>query len=408
MLIRGVRHVHVPGAVHHARYAPEVYKDAHVSTEGDAFYSWRLARHPLVGLLYGLADRGVRLDFGGCELTAEPLQLRRMLAQPGVPFGDGGDTFGHEILEGIYLLARDQADAALRNEGLGDGRGPTAGPYDAYIDGHFVAYSVVERVAEDTVALLLQLAQVLEDGNELLQRRDALVADGGVGRAARDLQPEDERTSLGRHQGETGRLRDDGGVGAVAAQDGREGAKPAVLLPYRRRHGDIAAQPETEVREGVERDEMGDEPALHVAGAASVEQVALQVAREWILFPRGRVSRVHGVGVEQDGASVPRPSPCAGDVRSILVGALFPDVLAVRLSLLARGLPRVHIEAALREGAPDDRPYSTLSPVTEGTRTSSCSRLTASSRLACTAPRMASASPSSSSTICRVLPFRSR
>jgi len=154
----------------------------------------------------------------------------------------------------------------------------------------------------------------------------------------------------------------DGGVGAVAAQDGREGAKPAVLLPYRRRHGDIAAQPESEVREGVERDEMGDEPALHVAGAASVEQVALQVAREWIPFPRGRVSRVHGVGVgvEQDGASVPRPSPCVGDVWSILVRALFPDVLAVRLSLLARGLPRVHIEAALREGAPDDRPYSAL------------------------------------------------
>jgi hypothetical protein len=46
-------------------------------------------------------------------------------------------------------------------------------------------------VAEHAVALLLQLTQVLEDGNELLQRRDALVADGGVGRAARDPQPED-------------------------------------------------------------------------------------------------------------------------------------------------------------------------------------------------------------------------
>jgi hypothetical protein len=50
--------------------------------------------------------------------------------------------------------------------------------------GTLLLNSVVERVAEDTVALLFQLAQVLEDGEELLQRRDALVADGGVGRAA--------------------------------------------------------------------------------------------------------------------------------------------------------------------------------------------------------------------------------
>jgi hypothetical protein len=164
-------------------------------------------------------------------------------------------------------------------------------------------------VAEYAVALLLQLAQVLEDGDELLQRRDALVAYGGVGRAAWDLQPQDERTALCRHQGETGRLGDDGGVGAVSAQNGREGTKPPVLLPYRRRHGDVAAQPEAEVREGVERDEVGDEPTFHVAGAASVEQIALQVAREWIPFPRSRVSRVHGVGVgaQQDGASFPCP-----------------------------------------------------------------------------------------------------
>src|SRR5215207_7908192 len=285
-----------------------------------------------------------------------------MLAQPGVPFGDGGDTFGHEILEGIYLLAWDQADAALRNEGLGDGRGPTAGPYDAYVDGHFVAYSVVERVAEDTVALLLQLAQVLEDGDKLFQRRDTLVADGGVGRAAADLQPEHERPTLGRHEGETGRLGDDGGVGAVPAQDGRECAKSPVLLPYSRCHGDVAAQPETEVTESVERDEVGDESTLHVAGAASVEQIALQVARVWIPSPRGRIARIHGVGVgvEQDGASVPCPSPCAGHVRSILVIALFPDVIAVRFRFLARRLPRIYVEAALREGALDDRPHSTL------------------------------------------------
>src|SRR5215218_3122372 len=186
-------------------------------------------------------------------------------------------------------------------------------------------------MAEDAVALLLQLAQVLEDGDELLQSRDALVADGGVGRAAWDLQPKHERTALGRNEGETGRLGDQGGVGAVAAQDGREGAEPPVLLPYRRRHGDVAAQAQAEVGEGVESDEVGDEPALHVAGAASVEQVAIQASREWIPLPRRRVSRGHGVdvGVEQHRGSAPRPTPYAGDVRTVLVGVLFPYVIAV-------------------------------------------------------------------------------
>src|SRR5688500_15695514 len=79
--------------------------------------------------------------------------------------------------------------------------------------------------------------------------------------------------------------------------------------------------------------------------SAPVEQVVLHIAREWIPFPRGRVSRVHGVGVgvEQDGASLRCPAPYADDVRSILVRALFPDVIAVRFRLLARGLPRVHV-----------------------------------------------------------------
>jgi hypothetical protein len=133
-----------------------------------------------------------------------------------------------------------------------------------------------------------------------------------------------------------------------------------VLLPYSRRHGDVAAQTETEVRESVERDEVGDEPPLHVAGAAYVEQIALQVAREWFPSPRGRVARIHGVGVgvEQDGAPVPCPSPCAGDVRSILIRDLFPDVIAVRFRLLASSLPRIYVEVAPREGAPDDGPHS--------------------------------------------------
>src|ERR671911_677068 len=75
VLVGGVRHVHVSCAVHHARHAPEVDKETHVRAVGDAFDGGLLPRHPLVGLLYDLADRGVGVDFGGGELAAEPSQL---------------------------------------------------------------------------------------------------------------------------------------------------------------------------------------------------------------------------------------------------------------------------------------------------------------------------------------------
>ena len=104
------------------------------------------------------------------------------------------------------------------------------------------------------------------------------------------------------------------------------------------------------------------------------------------------------MGVEQDRASVPCPSPCAGDVRSILVRDLFLDVIAVRFRLLARSLPRIS-RARSEKARPTTAPTAPSAPVTEGTRTSSRSRLTASSRLACTAPRMVCASPSSNSTM---------
>src|SRR5215203_2904678 len=144
-----------------------------------------------------------------------------MFYEPRVSFCHGGDAFGDEVFEGFHLLARDQAYPPLGDERFRDGRGPIARPHDAYVDGHLVRHPVVERVTEDGVSLLLQLTQVREDGDELLERRDALVPDGGMGRAAWDLQPEHERTALGRHEGETGRLGYEGGVCPVTAQNGR-------------------------------------------------------------------------------------------------------------------------------------------------------------------------------------------
>src|ERR671917_765023 len=180
VLVWGVGDLHVAGAVHHARYPAEADEEPHVRAVGDALDGGPLARHSLVRTLHGLADRGVGWDLGWGELAAEPPQLRRVLAQPRVAFGDRRDSVGDEVSEGSDLLAGDQAYAPLRDERLGDGRGPVARPHDPDVDRHLVTHAIVERVAQGFVALALQLAQVLEDGYKLLQGRDALVAHGGV------------------------------------------------------------------------------------------------------------------------------------------------------------------------------------------------------------------------------------
>ncbi len=181
MLVGPVGVAHVPGPVHHARRLPETYKEAHVGAVGDAFdYGFPSGREG-VGTLDGLADRGVNGNLGRGELAAEPLEDRGVLLQPGVPVGDAGDAFADLGLKGIHLFARHQAGPALRHEPLRHGRGPVPRPHDAYVDGDLVLQMIVEGVGERGVALALKLAQRPEERDELLQCRDALVADGGVG-----------------------------------------------------------------------------------------------------------------------------------------------------------------------------------------------------------------------------------
>jgi hypothetical protein len=211
-------------------------------------------------------------------------------------------------------------------------------------------------MAEGGVALPLQLLQVLEDGHELLQGRDALVTGGGVGRSALDLEPEDERTALGRHEGETGRLGYEGGVGAVPAQDRRERPEPAVLLPHRGRDRNVAPQVQPQIGEGVDGGEVADEPALHVAGSASVEQVALDGAGERVVSPCGGVSRVDGVDVrvQEDGTPTSASPSEAGDVGAVLVGGLLSYLVDIGFHLFGARVPGVHLETALRESPLDD------------------------------------------------------
>jgi hypothetical protein len=74
-----------------------------------------------------------------------------------------------------------------------------------------------------------------------------------VGSAAGDLEAKNERAALSRDEGKAGGLGDQGRIRPVSPQDGREGAQAPVLLPYRRRHADVPAQLDAEIRQGIER-----------------------------------------------------------------------------------------------------------------------------------------------------------
>ena len=61
-----------------------------------------------------------RLEVGRGELAAEPFELRRVLMEPRVAFGDRGDAAGDHLAEGLYLFAGDQADTPFSDERLGE------------------------------------------------------------------------------------------------------------------------------------------------------------------------------------------------------------------------------------------------------------------------------------------------
>jgi hypothetical protein len=109
---------------------------------------------------------------------------------------------------------------------------------------------------------------------------------------------------------------------------------------------------------------MSHQPALHVARAAAVEEVSLDLPGERAAAPGCGIPALHRVHVrvEQDRASVGPAGAHADDVRPVRVCLLFADVVEVRCHLLRRRLPPVHGETALPEGALDDLLYRAFLP----------------------------------------------
>ena len=122
--------------------------------------------------------------------------------------------------------------------------------------------------------------------------------------AAGDPQAEGERSAIGGHEVEIGGLGDHAGVGAYAVAHEGEGAQTAVLLTHDGCDVQVSGKTYAGRPHRARRDDRGHEPALHVAGAATDEDldaVPVHAAqRIGIAGPLRAITRRHDVGVPVD------------------------------------------------------------------------------------------------------------
>ncbi len=151
-----------------------------------------------------------------------------------------------------------------------------------------------------------------------------------MGRGAGDGHAKPQRSCLHRGDPQIGRLDDDGGVGAMTAQERSQRPGTPVLFPGRgddhHRPGDLR----TRLLYRPHRSERGDESSFHVAGAAPEDEPVAQGGAPWIAAPPLRIPGRDDVDVaveHQCGPGTVRPPDhaqegIAGDLCGVVgVGA---------------------------------------------------------------------------------------
>ena len=139
-----------------------------------------------------------------------------------------------------------------------------------------------------------ELDQRLPHRPELLDRADALGAPCGVRGEPANRQSERQCPGVGGDDVELGGLRDHARVGSPPALEQRERAESAVLLALHRRQYEVAAKPDPGRTNRPHRGEAGDQPGLHVAGAAPENAPVTDLSRERLVVPRvGVADRDH-------------------------------------------------------------------------------------------------------------------
>src|SRR5918994_2879940 len=110
---------------------------------------------------------------------------------------------------------------------------------------------------------------------ELLDGAYSFIADTGMRREPRHLQPEHQRSALRGHDRQVRRLRDDRAVGNVPPQDGGQGAGATIFFRDRALDNDITVWSESRLLECPQGKQIVDDTALHVAGAPAVEALVI-------------------------------------------------------------------------------------------------------------------------------------
>ena len=185
----------------------------------------------------------------------------------------------------------------------------------------------VRRADGDAATLGFELPQRGEERQELLDRVDALLTHTHVRREARDDEAEHQRVGLRRDHSQLGGLDDNGAVGRVAAEDGRQCARAAVFLPHDTGDREAAAQAHAGVVDGLRREQRAHEAALHVDGAAAVDPAVPDGRVPGRRRPRGFIAdRYHvDVAVEHEvaaGARAAGAAACGSPSGRTLCGAL--------------------------------------------------------------------------------------
>ncbi len=175
---------------------------------------------------------------------------------------------------------------------------------------------------------------------------------------------EHQRPCLRPHDAQACGLGDDRTVRRVAAQDRRQRARTAVLLPDHAGDAQPAAQVDAGVAERLGRVERAAEAALHIHGSASVDPASPDGRVPRRRRPGGFVAHRHDVdvAVEQQVPARPvLPDPAHDSERVVALDLVGP--VGVPFELLEVDVPDVGVEALARQPGGDSLLRRRLLPV---------------------------------------------